>query len=393
MKTTAALFVSILNCSAGEPLELSLPQSLQEPGRSFSSEINPKTTETVETGRILHSSVWTGKEVIVWGGGADGIFHANGWRLNPEQKSRRAVASEGAPSGRWCHAAAWTGSRMLVWGGRDQFVSAQHKGDGAAYDPAGDFWKPLSSEGAPEPRSQMAAVWTGSEMIVWGGFGDGQHAWNNGARYHPGLDRWAPLPVEGAPEARVEPAAVWTGSEMIVWGGITPDLKRTLPSGARYNPATNQWTAMNHYGPALGTWGCQAVWTGSEMLVWGGAVQNGDENVNHVTNEGAAYNPATNSWRSLTTEGAPAARFFHTSVWTGSSMIVWGGGDQKDLRSFNDGAEFFPTENRWVLLDSDEAPPARGMHTATWTPQGMVVFGGSTGGSSAFSGPDYFVRR
>lgn len=346
-----------------------------------------------ETGRILHSAVWSGSEVIVWGGGADGIFLRNGWRIDPAAGTRRPVSEAGAPSARWGHSAVWTGSRMIVWGGRDQFVSEHHKCDGAAYDPSTDSWTPLCAEGAPQPRSQMAAVWTDSEMIVWGGFGDGGVAWNNGARYNPALDRWTPLPDICAPDARVEPVFVWTGTELIIWGGITPDLRRTVNSGARFNPATSQWTPIHSHVAPQGTWGHQAVWTGSEMLLWGGARQDGVDNENKVTRMGAAYNPAANTWRQIPQEGAPAARFFHSTVWTGTSMIVWGGGDQKDQQSFNDGAEFIPAENRWRPLDSIATTPARGMHTATWTPHGMVVFGGSTGGSSAFSGPALVVRH
>jgi hypothetical protein len=42
-------------------------------------------------------------------------------------------------------------------------------------------------------------------------------------------------------------------------------------------------------------------------------------------NDGGRYNPAANSWTAVPTTGAPAARDYHTAVWTGSEMIVWGG--------------------------------------------------------------------
>ena len=42
-------------------------------------------------------------------------------------------------------------------------------------------------------------------------------------------------------------------------------------------------------------------------------------------NTGGRYHPAGNSWTAVTTTGAPAARRNHTAVWTGSEMIVWGG--------------------------------------------------------------------
>ena len=44
-------------------------------------------------------------------------------------------------------------------------------------------------------------------------------------------------------------------------------------------------------------------------------------------NTGGRYNPSTDSWTATSTTGAPAARTYHTAVWTGSEMIVWGGAD------------------------------------------------------------------
>jgi hypothetical protein len=64
------------------------------------------------------------------------------------------------------------------------------------------------------------------------------------------------------------------------------------------------------------------VWTGSEMIVWGGEIGNSPFNT------GGRYNPAADSWTAnTTTTGAPAARYGHSAVWTGSEMIVWGGRD------------------------------------------------------------------
>lgn len=340
-------------------------------------------------GRIFHSAVWTGKELLVWGGGSEGAFFDHGLRIDPEGKTRAVLAGDGAPSGRWAHAAVWTGSEMLVWGGRSRFESDAHHSDGARYDPRADRWRPMSAENAPTPRSQMAAVWTGAEMIVWGGYGNGATAWNTGARYDPRTDRWTPLPVEGAPAARVEPLFVWTGSELLVWGGITPDLKTTFRDGARYNPATNKWAPIRPDDTAPAVWGSRAVWTGTEMLVWGGSHRNGDDEVNEVTRRGSAYNPATNRWRPLATAGAPPARFFHTTVWTGTRMVVWGGGDQGDAANppvhYDDGGVYDPAADRWAPLRWPDRPDARGMHTAVWTGRGMMIFGGSTGGFGAFS--------
>ena len=57
------------------------------------------------------------------------------------------------------------------------------------------------------------------------------------------------------------------------------------------------------------------------MIVWGGL--DGSD----AFNTGGRYNPSTNSWAVTSTTNAPATRFYHTAVWTGSEMIVWGGDD------------------------------------------------------------------
>ena len=42
-------------------------------------------------------------------------------------------------------------------------------------------------------------------------------------------------------------------------------------------------------------------------------------------NTGGRYNPITDSWTATSTANAPTGRYAHTAVWTGSEMIIWGG--------------------------------------------------------------------
>src|SRR5438445_106777 len=84
-----------------------------------------------------------------------------------------------------------------------------------------DTWTATSLTDAPDGRIDHTAVWTGSEMIVWGGT-DGISYFNIGGRYAPSTDIWTGTSTTGAPSARESHTAVWTGSQMIVWGG-SPD--------------------------------------------------------------------------------------------------------------------------------------------------------------------------
>src|SRR5438067_7410575 len=81
-----------------------------------------------------------------------------------------------------------------------------------------DTWTPTSLTNAPAARSAHTAVWTGSEMIVWGG--SNGTPLNTGGRYNPSTDTWTPTSIGvNTPVGRYSHTAVWTGSEMIVWGG------------------------------------------------------------------------------------------------------------------------------------------------------------------------------
>ena len=80
-------------------------------------------------------------------------------------------------------------------------------------------------------------------MIVWGG-DDNSRFLNTGGRYRPGTDSWTATSTTNAPTARGVHTAVWTGSEMIVWGGFD-GLNMFLNTGGRYNPNTNSWTATS----------------------------------------------------------------------------------------------------------------------------------------------------
>src|SRR6266581_277181 len=152
-----------------------------------------------------------------------------------------------------------------------------------------DTWTPTSTTNAPAGRYEHTAVWTGSEMIVWGGF-NGSFL-NTGGRYHPGTGSWTATSTTIAPAGRDRYTAVWTGSEMIVWGGFNGSY---LNTGGRYNPGTDSWTATSATSAPAGRYEHTAVRTGSEMIVWGGF--NGS-----YLNTGGRYNPGTDSWTATST--------------------------------------------------------------------------------------------
>src|SRR5206468_7982910 len=95
---------------------------------------------------------------------------------------------------------------------------------------------------APEARNSQTAVWTGTEMIVWGGVNGNNGFLASGGKYSPSTDTWTATSTDSAPAGRVFHTAVWTGNEMIVWGGQDENYI-SLNTGGRYGPGINEWTA------------------------------------------------------------------------------------------------------------------------------------------------------
>jgi N-acetylneuraminic acid mutarotase len=99
-------------------------------------------------------------------------------------------------------------------------ASACGAGDGGSRPSAGAGWRQLAASPL-SPRIGHSAVWTGSELLIWGGRTTGGSPKGDGAAYDPAGDRWRRLPP--APLAgRFGHAAVWTGTELLVWGGVRP---------------------------------------------------------------------------------------------------------------------------------------------------------------------------
>lgn len=189
-------------------------------------------------------------------------------------------------------------------------------------DCTNDTWSPTRHDFFPEVRQYDSAVWTGTEFIVWGGFGNSGPL-NTGGRYDRASDTWTPTSTgANVPTGRYDHSAVWTGSRMIVWGGThTVGAESYLDTGGRYDPVNDEWTPTSSAGGhPTGRGLHHAVWTGAEMIIWGGTSgwpPNADV--------GGRYDPALDSW--VPTASVPLPRAVQSAVWTGAEMIVWGGVD------------------------------------------------------------------
>ncbi|MHC4601611.1 MAG: IPT/TIG domain-containing protein, partial [Planctomycetota bacterium] len=230
-------------------------------------------------------------------------------------------------------------------------------------------WVPTSTASAPTAGGGHTAVWTGREMIVWGGYDWATTATNSGGRYDPVTDSWTATSTSGAPQGVFWHTAVWSGKEMIVWGGN--NVAVTVATGGRYDPVGNSWAATTSTGAPAARYTHVAVWTGRVMIVWAGWGGS-------YFNTGGRYDPIANAWTATSTAGAPSIRNDNPAVWTGKEMIVWGGRSGGSNR-VNTGGRYDPISDTWTATSTTGAPTARNNHTAVWTGTEMIVWAGEDG--------------
>lgn len=357
----------------------------------WSACLPPKGWNDISTpsivGRYYHSAVWSGSEMIVWGGyGAlspyylgDGAAYnvaTDTWRTLPA-----VTATVTSFVARYYHSATWIGSKMLVWGG----YSPSYRNDGATYDPsagATGTWAAVPT--APiTGRYLHSAVWTGTELIIWGGYNGSYLA--DGAAYDPAANTWrtiAAAPIVG----RYSHAAVWAGGKMVVYGGYSTSCSSSYcGDAAAYDPVANTWTTLtppsadldNRYqavGLATGT-------TAKPLaLFWGG--YGSYVSSSYYRNTGAMFDPAASTWKSMVAPSETvfpgSKRYYHTGWSTGDAVYFWGGQSSSSSYSAN-GAYYDLTTDTWKAMSDTNAPAGRYLATAVWTGTEAVMWGGYSG--------------
>lgn len=190
--------------------------------------------------------------------------------------------------------------------------------------------------------------------------------------------RWSLIP--SAPiTPRGDAVEVWTGKELIVWGGEAGAHGATLfGDGAAYDPVTNRWRLLPA-SPLTARSGASAVWTGTQVIVFGGYV-NLALGAFRVSSQAAAYDPATNRWTLL--PPAPiSARADALMSWTGRDVVVLGGRPAVTtgvLPGYDDGAVLDPVADTWKPISAPTPPKGHGIDWVAAVRRGDEVMGFST---------------
>lgn len=349
---------------------------------------SPVSLTEAPIGTERHTAVWTGKEMLVIGGLDNSTQQsvASIKAYDPRQDSWRNIAVPQALGARHDISAVWTGKEVFLWGGfRRNGSSTEWIYSGGLLNiesgafhavSAPDFWSPRSSTWEWDPRQTL--IWTGDKAIVWGGI-DNKTNEPLGAIFNAEKASWSRMNVasEWAPERLAGHSAIWTGSKMVIWGGYngTSDSARNITNmGGIYDPSDNSWVPTVTSGAPKARAGHQAVWTGSRMVIISGG---GVSAPIDLRSTGGQYDIEKGTWTTFTNE-LMVERNGHRAAWNGEEILLVGGTSTRLRTFFGEVFGYNPQTNRWRILGSSNQPVGRSSPSVIWTGSSAVVWGGSS---------------
>ena len=353
------------------------------------------------------------------------------------------------PPPRTDHSAIWTGTDMIVWGGWDGQTTLN---TGYKYNTGSNTWTPIATTGAPAARKGHSAIWADSKMIVWGGYNtandsqalDVESNWKVdytvSATVTASIDTVITKAGTASAKIDVSQAFSQTGSlaagyfasknlssktNVSFWIRASQHVEPGVLSFLLYEYEFTDEFGINHYtsktGMNIDTALRQNEWTSIDLPLTGqeglmditgaGLATSVDLGIMQIYiddivvygkeesyyNNGGMYDPVSNTWKTITIADVPEARAFHSALWTGSQMIIWGGNSSATV-SLNNGGIYDPVVDKWETTSQKSNfingthpnnPTARSRHLAAWTGSGteawnnkMIIWGGKGGDNS-----------
>lgn len=326
-----------------------------------------RIAESPLAGRTGAVSVWTGKEVVVWGGdafdGSTSQYIPDGARYDPVADRWRRLPP--APiKGRIGAFGVWTGTTFLVWGGYEWRGGTDVPAlDGALFDPATNRWELVPAAPLDDGEGATTATWIETELVVFSA------RLRSGAAFDVSTGHWRRIsspPLD--PGVSNGPALAWTGTELVVLGYPVDNVDTSMAWAATWDPKSDLWMPLPE--PDFRSMqGGPAVWTGREVMVlweakrsfdpatdrWRaisnacGAGAGGVWTGRYSIQYGTAFDTATETCRNLPPEPERPSggyREFGVEIWTGTEFIRWSGGNGGDgAPRENDGVAFDPEDD------------------------------------------------
>ena len=179
---------------------------------------------------------WTGSLMLLYGGDTTNGTSARTYAYNVA--SNVWTQETDGPSARYGSFGTWDGSYFTAWSGATPLQA-----NGKIYEPIGDKWTNMSNMNQPSSRwapnrqsGWSARIKPGVTLIVGGMGANGSTFYTNGGLYNSTTNAWAPVGAWPSGSSHLYGAAVWSGTEFVVWGGHTGTGATLTAAGERFRP-------------------------------------------------------------------------------------------------------------------------------------------------------------
>lgn len=307
-------------------------------------------------------SAWTGSEAVFWAGSSlsRGFAFSDGAAYDPTTDTWRNLTVPG-----WGH----PGLTSAYFDGQ---LYALAKGGGTRFDPVAGEWADL-----PEVDDMFLAATVATDDAVWG---LGPASINPSgqpdlaiARYEPDTDTWSYGPMfEGTDDqativaglSQLESNVVWTGTEIAVWNGTA--------GGIAYDPARQSWRTLASPASPSGIIGDSVLtMTDAGLVAVVEVLASNGSTIGVAVQEGEAWN-----W--FETQ-IPIERFDTVTVAAAGGWIVIFSADEPP-------ATLHVPTGTW---ERDDNGPLAGIQgpNAVWTGDTLIVWGGQATPTSSIADP------
>jgi len=295
-------------------------------------------------------------------GGPTGALEISRTAVRPTAGARTSYSWRPPPPGTWQvlppaplasrvnYTVTWTGSEMIVWGGFDALN--RPKLDGASFDPARGRWRALPA--APAANASATAVLAGRDVV----FVSSSETW----RFDPTGRRWSAGPALPVPEGHTIDDNLVAAGRIVL--AVTEPHDRQRPSALfALRPGVPRWQRLPDV-PVTMTGGHAILTAGSRMLVYGPPV---DDQPAAVALD---LDVASPTWRPLAAPPDLDGQDLLTlvGVAAGDRIMLWGA--RADAR---DGYAAVWEAGRWRSVDPGPLRPSRAVD-AMWTGGRMLVW-------------------
>jgi len=341
-------------------------------GGNWTSSTVTTLFNTFSTTRAFNT-IEAGGYVFFWGGCEGNTAKLSGVYYTSTSSTIMSTANASTYTGTSGSYYAWTGSKLILWGGNSCASTPVYSNTGGVYDPATNLWTAMSTTNAPAARTVANSVWTGTELVVWGGISSGYT--NTGARYNPTTNTWTTMSTTNAPIARTYFAMNYVNGKIVIWGGSDSN-SNILSSGAMYDLSTDTWTTMSTLGPTYTT-----------------LFPNANSSISFETkvfysmsgNSFKIFDTATNTWSTPSTSNAPVGGRTNTNTveYISSKFVVWGGNDYGGT-GYRSGAIYDPSADTWTTVSLTNAPLSSYGYAKSVANNKLYIYGGYNTSSTAY---------